>query len=266
MQVCVGEYKFQPRCRNSVWVVGASGSGSRSSWTPCGDEGGRNRHSAIVLFGFTPALFLVRDFTYLLELITGSGKTYTMLGEIDELEVKPSLDRGMTPCRFEFLFARIRAEEESRRDEKLKYNCKCSLLDICNEQITDLLDPSSTNLLLREDNKKGVYVENLTEYEVQIVNDILKLLTETFAGSKGKLHPVLLEVTKLRERFSFHFPLLRITTQSRQNLSVFEGSLKEAANINKSLSTLGYYIHTKFLSTIFLSDSRLFLYVECLVY
>lgn len=39
-------------------------------------------------------------------------------------------------------------EEESRRDENLKYNCKCSFLEIYNEQITDLLDPSSTNLLV----------------------------------------------------------------------------------------------------------------------
>lgn len=40
---------------------------------------------------------------------TGSGKTYTMLGEISDLEVRPSPDRGMTPHIFEFLFARIRA-------------------------------------------------------------------------------------------------------------------------------------------------------------
>jgi hypothetical protein len=40
---------------------------------------------------------------------TGSGKTHTMLGEIDDLEVKPSPHRGMTPRIFEFLFARIQA-------------------------------------------------------------------------------------------------------------------------------------------------------------
>ncbi|OMP01569.1 hypothetical protein COLO4_11727 [Corchorus olitorius] len=51
---------------------------------------------------------------------TGSGKTYTMLGEIDDLEAKPSPRRGMTPRIFEFLFARIEAEEEIRRDEKQK--------------------------------------------------------------------------------------------------------------------------------------------------
>jgi hypothetical protein len=37
-------------------------------------------------------------------------------------------------------------EEESRRDENLKYNCKCSFLEIYKEQIIDLLNPSSTNL------------------------------------------------------------------------------------------------------------------------
>ncbi|KAK1612146.1 hypothetical protein QYE76_035819 [Lolium multiflorum] len=108
---------------------------------------------------------------------TGSGKTYTMLGEISDLEVRPSSEHGMTPRIFEFLFARIRAEEESRRDEKLKYNCKCSFLEIYNEQITDLLDPSSTNLPLRED-INGVYVENLTELEVGCVSDIIKLLMQ----------------------------------------------------------------------------------------
>ncbi|KAF9600599.1 hypothetical protein IFM89_011128 [Coptis chinensis] len=191
---------------------------------------------------------------------TGSGKTYTMLGEIDELEVKPSLDRGMTPRIFEFLFARIRAEEESRRDEKLKYNCKCSFLEIYNEQITDLLDPSSTNLLLREDNKKGVYVENLTEYEVQTVNDILKLLTEGAANRKvavtnmnresSRSHSVFTCVIESRWekesttnlRFA-RLNLVDLAGSERQKTSGAEGErLKEAANINKSLSTLGHVI------------------------
>lgn len=44
---------------------------------------------------------------------TGSGKTYTMLGEIEDLDVKPSPHRGMTPRIFEFLFARIQAVNSS---------------------------------------------------------------------------------------------------------------------------------------------------------
>lgn len=39
---------------------------------------------------------------------TGSGKTHTMLGDIDDLDSRPSSNRGMTPRVFEYLFARIR--------------------------------------------------------------------------------------------------------------------------------------------------------------
>lgn len=37
-------------------------------------------------------------------------------------------------------------EKEARRDEKLRFTCKCSFLEIYNEQILDLLEPSSNNL------------------------------------------------------------------------------------------------------------------------
>ncbi|KAK2665172.1 hypothetical protein Ddye_003746 [Dipteronia dyeriana] len=191
---------------------------------------------------------------------TGSGKTHTMLGEIEDLEVRPSPHRGMTPRIFEFLFARIQAEEESRRDEKLKYNCKCSFLEIYNEQITDLLDPSSTNLMLREDVKKGVYVENLSEFEVQTVGDILKLLTQGSLNRKvaatnmnresSRSHSVFTCVIESRWekdsttnlRFA-RLNLVDLAGSERQKTSGAEGErLKEAASINKSLSTLGHVI------------------------
>lgn len=40
---------------------------------------------------------------------TGSGKTYTMMGEINEIEGKLNEDCGITPRIFEYLFTRIRA-------------------------------------------------------------------------------------------------------------------------------------------------------------
>ncbi|PSS19180.1 Kinesin-like protein, partial [Actinidia chinensis var. chinensis] len=191
---------------------------------------------------------------------TGSGKTFTMLGEIEELEVKPSPNRGMTPRIFEFLFARIKAEEESRRDERLKYNCKCSFLEIYNEQISDLLDPSSSNLLLREDTKHGVYVENLSEFEVQTVGDILKLVIQGSSNRKvaatnmnresSRSHSVFTCVIESRWekdampnlRFA-RLNLVDLAGSERQKSSGAEGErLKEAANINKSLSTLGHVI------------------------
>ncbi|CAL9168322.1 unnamed protein product [Musa hybrid cultivar] len=192
---------------------------------------------------------------------TGSGKTYTMLGEIGELEVEPNLNRGIIPRIFEFLFARIKVEEESRRDEKLKYSCKCSFLEIYSEQINDLLVPSSSNLLLREDIRKGVYVENLTEYVVKNVNDILKLLRLGAANRKvaatnmnhesSRSHSVFTCTIESRWEkdltVNSRFAKLNLVdlagSESRQKTSGAEGErLKEAANINKSLSTLGHVI------------------------
>ncbi|KAL0707268.1 hypothetical protein Bca4012_073694 [Brassica carinata] len=168
---------------------------------------------------------------------TGSGKTYTMLGEVGDLE-----------------------EEESRRDESLKYNCKCSFLEIYNEQITDLLEPSSTNLQLREDIKSGVYVENLTEFEVESVQDILGLITQGSMNRKvgatnmnresSRSHSVFTCVIESRwekdsttnMRFA-RLNLVDLAGSERQKTSGAEGDrLKEAANINKSLSTLGHVI------------------------
>lgn len=67
-------------------------------------------------------------------------------------------------------------EEEAQQHAKLKYKCTCSFLELYNEQISDLLEPSSTNLQMREDLNKGVYVEGLLEVEVQNVQDVLHLL------------------------------------------------------------------------------------------
>ncbi|EEC82521.1 hypothetical protein OsI_27028 [Oryza sativa Indica Group] len=115
---------------------------------------------------------------------TGSGKTYTMMGELSKLDNELSKDSGLTPRIFEYLFARIKEEEERRREDKLKYICKCSFLEIYNEQITDLLEPSSTNLQIREDIKKGVYVENLMECYVSSVKDVMMLLLQGVANRK----------------------------------------------------------------------------------
>lgn len=41
--------------------------------------------------------------------------------------------------------------------------CKCSFIEIYNEQIYDLLDTASASLFLRENIKKGVFVEGAVE-------------------------------------------------------------------------------------------------------
>ncbi|GMY24149.1 kinesin-like protein KIN-12E [Fagus crenata] len=115
---------------------------------------------------------------------TGSGKTHTMLGDIEGGTRRHSVNCGMTPRVFEHLFTRIQKEKEARRDEKLRFTCKCSFLEIYNEQILDLLEPSSNNLQIREDIKKGIYVENLKEIEVTSARDVIQQLIQGAANRK----------------------------------------------------------------------------------
>uniref|UniRef100_A0A453AZ06 Kinesin-like protein n=1 Tax=Aegilops tauschii subsp. strangulata TaxID=200361 RepID=A0A453AZ06_AEGTS len=193
---------------------------------------------------------------------TGSGKTYTMMGELSKDGNELSNDSGLTPRIFEYLFARIKEEEERRREDKLKYICKCSFLEIYNEQITDLLEPSSTNLQIREDIKKGVYVENLMECYVSSVKDVMLLLLQGVANRKmaatnmnsesSRSHSVFTCVIESHwERDSMthlrfgRLNLVDLAGSERQKSSGAEGDrLKEAANINRSLSTLGLVIMT----------------------
>ncbi|KAM7279737.1 hypothetical protein ACFE04_006871 [Oxalis oulophora] len=192
---------------------------------------------------------------------TGSGKTYTMMGEIHEVvQGKIREDCGITARMFEYLFSRIKMEEESKRDEKLKFRCKCSFLEIYNEQITDLLEPSSSNLQLREDMKRGVYVENLSEHDVRNVTDVIELLLQGAANRKMAATNMNSESSRSHSVFNciiesqwekdsvthFRFSRLNLVDlagSERQKSSGAEGDrLKEAANINKSLSTLGWVI------------------------
>lgn len=89
---------------------------------------------------------------------TGAGKTYTMMGvnfESDHYHEK----RGLIPRTLEFLFECIDRE----RENGVHFIIRCSFLEIYNEQIIDLLNKANNNLQLREDTRKGVYVEGITE-------------------------------------------------------------------------------------------------------
>ncbi|CAL0321829.1 unnamed protein product [Lupinus luteus] len=77
---------------------------------------------------------------------TGSGKTHTMLGDIEGGTRRHSVNCGMTPRIFEHLFSRIQK--------------------------------------MREDGKKGVYVENLKEVEVTNARDVIQQLIQGAANRK----------------------------------------------------------------------------------
>ncbi|KAL0418381.1 UNVERIFIED_CONTAM: Kinesin-like protein KIN-12E [Sesamum radiatum] len=166
---------------------------------------------------------------------TGSGKTHTMLGDIEGGARRHSVNCGMTPRVFEYLFSRI-------------------------QKILDLLDPSSLNLQIREDSKKGIYVENVTEVEVSSARDVIQQLIQGAANRKvaatnmnrasSRSHSVFTCIIESKwesqgvthHRFA-RLNLVDLAGSERQKSSGAEGErLKEATNINKSLSTLGLVI------------------------
>ena len=53
---------------------------------------------------------------------------------------------------------------------------RASYLQIYNENISDLLKVERTSLQIREDKKKGVFVEGLSEWAVRSPNEIYSLM------------------------------------------------------------------------------------------
>ncbi|KAI3688395.1 hypothetical protein L1987_82107 [Smallanthus sonchifolius] len=195
---------------------------------------------------------------------TGSGKTYTIWGPANALleDESPSDQQGLTPRVFDRLFARISEEQNKHADKQLIYQCRCSFLEIYNEQITDLLAPAQRNLNIREDIKTGVYVENLTEESVCSIKDVTQLLKKGLSNRRTGATSINMESSRSHSVFtcvvesrcksmdslsSFktsRINLVDLAGSERQKLTGAAGErLKEAGNINRSLSQLGNLIN-----------------------
>ncbi|KAG9447926.1 hypothetical protein H6P81_014054 [Aristolochia fimbriata] len=197
---------------------------------------------------------------------TGSGKTYTMWGppnSLTEDDLSIANQKGLTPRVFELLFSRINEEKIKHTDKELNYQCRCSFLEIYNEQITDLLDPSRKNLQIREDVKSGVYVEALTEEYVCDMKDLMKVLVKGLANRRTGATSINAESSRSHSVFTCvlesrckkttgglsslrtsRINLVDLAGSERQKLTGAAGErLKEAGNINRSLSQLGNLIN-----------------------
>jgi kinesin family protein 15 len=185
---------------------------------------------------------------------TGSGKTHTMMGDIEDEQ-----QAGLVPRVFARLFEAIRARASDGEDDS--YTISCSFLEIYNEEVTDLLHTSSTNLQIRDgDVKRGVYVQGLSSHPVASLADVLRLIA--FGSENRKIAS-----TELNERSSRSHSVFTATItwegvragvktfrSSKLNLVDLAGServgksgatgeqLVEARSINKSLSVLGRVI------------------------
>lgn len=101
---------------------------------------------------------------------TGTGKTYTMEGFSTSLN---DPNKGIIPRSIEEIFKYI----ENTSNKSKTFMVRASYLQIYNEVITDLLKNNSSPLPIRE-NKKGVFVEGLSEWVVRSPHDIYNLMKD----------------------------------------------------------------------------------------
>uniref|UniRef100_A0A8C7RFB4 Kinesin motor domain-containing protein n=1 Tax=Oncorhynchus mykiss TaxID=8022 RepID=A0A8C7RFB4_ONCMY len=186
---------------------------------------------------------------------TGSGKTFTMLGPSD-FDNFTDDQRGVIPRSFEYLFFLIDRESENAKS----FLCKCSFIEIYNEQIYDLLDSASASLFLRENIKKGVFVEGAVEKFVTSAAEAYQVLSMGWRNRRvastsmnresSRSHAVFTmtleskepakEVVNIR---TSQLNLVDLAGSERQRDTHTEGSrLKEASSINRSLMCLGQVI------------------------
>ncbi|KAL9031000.1 MAG: hypothetical protein Q9196_000938 [Gyalolechia fulgens] len=183
---------------------------------------------------------------------TGSGKSYSMMGYGE--------DSGVIPRICENMFERI---IELQKDKNLTYTVEVSYLEIYNERVRDLLNPSTKgNLKVREHPATGPYVEDLAKLVVRSFPEIQHLMDEgnkartvaatSMNDTSSRSHAVFtLIVTQKRHDVETSMDTEKVAKISLVDLAGSERAtstgatgarLKEGAEINRSLSTLGRVI------------------------
>jgi hypothetical protein len=182
---------------------------------------------------------------------SGSGKTHTMYGQDiwdDEL-------KGIIPRSIEHLFRYI----ESQKNKHIKFELKCSILEVYKENLYDLLNPETDHRIIKikEHPKRGIYVDNLHEEYISECDDFFLCLEQ--AEKFRVVTHTLLNKASSRSHCLFILEVLQkfpdgVEKKGILNLVDLAGSekisktgavgetLEEAKKINLSLATLGNVI------------------------
>ena len=197
---------------------------------------------------------------------TASGKTYTMEGISSDNDLC-----GIIPRMMNLVFEIINSGSSD-----IEFSVKCQYYQIYNEKIQDLIDTTKTDLAIREDKNKGIWVGECTEKYVESEQEMIDFFN---TGSNNRI----VSSTKMNAISSRSHSLFSVTiyqrnviTESSKTGKLYfvdlagsekmskagvEGNtmLKEAQNINKSIMTLGMVINalTKGAKHIPYRDSKL---------
>ena len=197
---------------------------------------------------------------------TSSGKTYTMEGITTDNNLM-----GVIPRMMQLIFDTINSGSPD-----IEFSVKCQYYQIYNEKIQDLIDTRKTDLAIREDKNKGIWVEDCTEEYVESEQEMFNF----FRNGASNRAVASTKMNALSSRSHSLFAVIiyqrNIITESSKTGKIYfvdlagsekmskagiEGNtmMKEAQNINKSIMTLGMVINalTKGAKHIPYRDSKL---------
>ncbi|KAJ1458318.1 P-loop containing nucleoside triphosphate hydrolase protein [Pelagophyceae sp. CCMP2097] len=104
---------------------------------------------------------------------TGTGKTHTMDGPQGPGALQDDGARGIIPRAVEQIFEHVNREPSAAK----KFLVRLSAIQIYQETVRDLCsDVTGANLQIREDAKRGVYVEELSEWVVREPSEVYALM------------------------------------------------------------------------------------------
>uniref|UniRef100_A0ACD5VH59 Uncharacterized protein n=1 Tax=Avena sativa TaxID=4498 RepID=A0ACD5VH59_AVESA len=125
---------------------------------------------------------------------TGAGKTYTMLGTME--------NPGVMVLAIKDLFLKVR-----QRSHDGSHSIQLSYLEVYNETVRDLLSPGRP-LLLREDKQQGTVAAGLTQYRAYSTDEVMKLLQQ---GNQNRTT----EPTRVNETSSRSHAILQVVVEYR---------------------------------------------------
>ena len=183
--------------------------------------------------------------------VTGTGKTYTIFGDISN----NFKDEGIIFKACDYLFEKIAINQKDNNKNEINYFIKVSYIEIYNEIVKDLINENSTSLMIVEDPQKGVICPNAREVIINDSIELKKIINEsnnrrTMASTNqnqfsSRSHAILQmtlekKIKKSEDNYEIYFSKFLVVDLAGSERGGERGRRREeGANINKSLFTLG---------------------------
>ena len=187
--------------------------------------------------------------------VTGTGKTYTIFGDLSN----NFKDEGIIFKACDYLFEKIELNKKINKIDNINYEIKVSYIEIYNEIVKDLINENCPSLMIVEDAQKGVICSNVKEVKINDSVQLKKIINEsnkrrTMASTdqnqfSSRSHAILQmslekKIKKSEENYDIIYSKYLVVDLAGSEKSMERGKRREeGVNINKSLFTLGNCIN-----------------------